>query len=180
MRCWNLGLRALCLTAALALVAACSSRPETKSMSDTGSGTTTAAPAAAQAPQSPGPSAPIGPVAGSQEDLDLNIGSLVYFDFDKYDLKPDARATVERWAQWLQQNPSVTVTIEGHCDERGTREYNLGLGERRATSARNYLIALGVNGNRVGTISYGKERPVCTASNEACWGQNRRDHMVVN
>jgi peptidoglycan-associated lipoprotein len=177
MRSWNLGLRVLCLAAALSLVAACETTPETKSMTGSGgsTGTTTRS---GQAPQSP--AAPLGAVAGSQEDLDRSIGSLIYFDFDKYDLKPDARATVEKWAQWLQQNPAVTVTVEGHCDERGTREYNLGLGERRATAARNYLIALGINGNRVGTISYGKERPSCTSSNEACWGQNRRDHMVVN
>jgi len=180
MRSMNLGMRALCLAAAISLLAACESTPE--STSDSGSSGTTTQTTQGQAPQSPGPggTASTMPVAGSQEDLDLSIGSLIYFDFDKYDLKPDARTTIEKWAQWLQQNPNVTVTIEGHCDERGTREYNLGLGERRATAARNYLIALGVNGNRVGTISYGKERPVCATSNEACWGQNRRDHMTVN
>ena len=83
-------------------------------------------------------------------------------------------------ADWLQQYPAVTVTIEGHCDERGTREYNLGLGERRADSARKYLIALGVNADRIGTISYGKERPACVSSNEACWSQNRRGMLLVN
>jgi len=175
MRSWKLGLKGLCLAAAIALLAGCESTPKSDA---------SAQPSGGQAPQqsvaSEAKPEMKGPAPGSQEELDLTIGSLIYFDFDKYDLKPEARATVERWAQWLQQNPAVTVTIEGHADERGTREYNLGLGERRATAARNYLIALGVNADRLGTISYGKERPVCSTSNEACWSQNRRDHMVVN
>jgi peptidoglycan-associated lipoprotein len=178
MRSMNLGMRALCLVAAISLLAACETTPESKMGSTTNATTSQQG----QAPQSPpsGAAASNMPVAGSQEDLDLKIGSLIYFDFDKFDLKPEARSTIEKWSQWLQQNPNITVTVEGHCDERGTREYNLGLGERRATAARNYLIALGVNANRVGTISYGKERPVCVTSNEACWSQNRRDHMTVN
>lgn len=175
MQSWNLGFKGICVAAAVLLLAACETPQEDES--DAG--------AKGQAPQqtiaTSQPAAKIeGPAPGSQEELDLSVGSLIYFDFDKYDLKPEARATIERWAQWLDQNPSVTVTIEGHADERGTREYNLGLGERRATSARNYLLALNVNADRIGTISYGKERPVCATSNEACWSQNRRDHMIVN
>lgn len=175
MQSWNLVFKGICVAAAVSLLAACETPKEEEA--DTG--------AKGQAPQqtiaTSQPSAKIeGPSPGSQEELDLTVGSLIYFDFDKYGVKPEARATIERWAQWLEQNPSVTVTIEGHCDERGTREYNLGLGERRATSARNLLIAVGVDADRIGTISYGKERPVCATSNEACWSQNRRDHMIVN
>jgi peptidoglycan-associated lipoprotein len=175
MQSWNLGFKGICVAAAVLLLAACETPQE--DAADTG--------AKGQAPQqtiatSQTPAKIEGPTPGSQEELDLAVGSLIYFDFDKYDLKPEARATIERWVQWLEQNPSVTVTIEGHADERGTREYNLGLGERRATSARNYLIALNVDAGRIGTISYGKERPVCATSNEACWSQNRRDHMIVN
>ena len=117
---------------------------------------------------------------GSQEDLVANVGDRVFFDFDKSDLKPEARRTVERWAAWLRQHPTVTVTVEGHADERGTREYNIGLGERRAASAKNFLVSLGIDARRVATISYGKERPAVIGSNEAAWSQNRRGVMVVN
>lgn len=121
-----------------------------------------------------------GPRPGTQEDLVANVGDRVFFDFDKSDLKPEARRTIERWAAWLKQYPNVTVTIEGHCDERGTREYNLALGERRANAAKNFLTSLGVDARRVSTISYGKERPAVVGSNEAAWSQNRRGVMVVN
>ena len=121
-----------------------------------------------------------GPKAGTEEDLVANVGDRVFFDFDKSDLKPEARKTIERWSSWLKQYPNVTVTIEGHCDERGTREYNLALGERRANAAKNYLTSLGVDAKRVSTISYGKERPLVLGSNEAAWAQNRVDVMVVN
>ena len=117
---------------------------------------------------------------GSQEDLVANVGDRIFFDFDKSDLKPEARNTIQRWSAWLKQYPNVTVTIEGHCDERGTREYNLALGERRANSAKNFLASLGVDAKRVATISYGKERPIVMGSNEAAWAQNRVDIMVVN
>ncbi len=120
------------------------------------------------------------PRPGTQEDLVVNYGDRVFFDFDKYDLKAEARQTIEGWAEWLNRNPTVTVTIEGHADERGTREYNLALGERRATSVKNYLVALGVDPNRIATISYGKERPAVLGHNEAAWAQNRRAVMVVN
>ena len=110
--------------------------------------------------------APSGPKPGTQEDLDVNVGDRVFYDFDKSDLKPEARRTIERWAGWLKQYPNVTVTVEGHCDERGTREYNIALGERRAAAAKNYLVAQGIDARRVATISYGKERPAVVGSNE--------------
>ncbi len=121
-----------------------------------------------------------GPVPGSQEHLVVNVGDRVFFDLDKSDLKPEARATAESVATWMNSYPAVAVTIEGHADERGTREYNLALGERRANSVRDYLVALGVNANRLSTISYGKERPAVLGSNEDSWTQNRRGVFVVN
>jgi peptidoglycan-associated lipoprotein len=171
------GFKAVTLAAAMFLVAACETPVEQSSQSTgTGAASQTAAPSTAPAPTTSVQKV----LPGSQEDLVLNVGDRVFFDFDKSDLKPEARATIERWAAWLKQYPDVTVTIEGHCDERGTREYNLGLGERRSNSAFNYLVALGVNADRIGTISYGKERPVCVSSNEGCWEQNRRGVLIVN
>ena len=117
---------------------------------------------------------------GSKEELTALYGDRVFFATDRSDLQGDARATLEGWAQWMRQDPSVTLTIEGHCDERGTREYNLALGERRASSAKNYLVALGINPNRVAIISYGKERPAVLGSNEFAWAQNRRGVAEVN
>ncbi len=115
---------------------------------------------------------------GSQEDLKTNVGDTVYFDFDSHAIRADAQATLQKQAQWLQKNPSVRLIIEGHADERGTREYNLALGDRRANTVKNALIAAGVNSSRIKTISYGKEKPFCTESNETCWQQNRRGHFV--
>ncbi|MDX2145325.1 MAG: peptidoglycan-associated lipoprotein Pal [Rhodospirillaceae bacterium] len=128
-----------------------------------------------------GPAAPArsGPAPDSAEYFNTVVGNTVNYDFDKYDLRADAQAILRGQAAWLNQNPSRTVTVEGHCDERGTREYNLGLGERRANAAKNYLVSLGVAASRVKTISYGKERPTCVASDEACWAKNRRGVSVV-
>ncbi|MFQ5785111.1 MAG: peptidoglycan-associated lipoprotein Pal [Alphaproteobacteria bacterium] len=174
------------LFAALLLVAACETAPE-ETASTAGEGGATAAQAESgisTAPATAQPSAEVSPVAGptpgTQEDLVLNVGDRVFFDFDKAVLKPAAQRTLERQATWLKQYSSVTITIEGHCDERGTREYNLALGERRATAAKNFLVALGVNPSRVSTISYGKERPAALGHNEAAWSQNRRAVTVVN
>ncbi len=110
----------------------------------------------------------------------VNVGDRVFFNFDKSDLKPEARATTEALAAWLNNYRATTITIEGHCDERGTREYNLALGERRASAVYDYLVALGVDPSRLSTISYGKERPGVLGSNDASWAQNRRGVFVVN
>ncbi|MEE8623124.1 MAG: peptidoglycan-associated lipoprotein Pal, partial [Alphaproteobacteria bacterium] len=110
----------------------------------------------------------------------LEVGDRVFFDFDKYSLKPKARETVELQAAWLKKNPGLTVTIEGHADERGTRDYNLALGERRANAVKDFLLVLGIDPNRVSTISFGKERPQVAGSNETAWAQNRRAVMVVS
>jgi peptidoglycan-associated lipoprotein len=118
-------------------------------------------------------------IPGSAEDLKVNVGDTVHFDYDQYAITDEDRGTLQRQAAWLAKYPSVRVTIEGHCDERGTREYNLALGARRANSVKEYLASLGVSSGRVDTISYGKERPICTDSNEACWAQNRRGVTTI-
>ena len=121
-----------------------------------------------------------GIVSGSQEDLIVNVGDRVFFGYDSSDLDSDALELLQDQVAWLKQNSDVTVTIEGHCDERGTREYNLALGEKRAQAVKNYLIGLGVNPDRVSTISYGKERPAVVGSNDGAWAQNRRSVTIVN
>jgi peptidoglycan-associated lipoprotein len=117
---------------------------------------------------------------GSSQDLIVNVGDRVFFGFDKSSLTADSRATLEKQAAWMKKYPSVGVSLEGHADERGTREYNLALGDRRANSAKDYLVALGISPNRVKTISYGKERPVALGHEESSWSQNRRAVMVVS
>ena len=121
-----------------------------------------------------------GIVAGSQEDLIVNVGDRVFFGYDSSDLDSDALELLQDQVAWLKQNSNVSVTIEGHCDERGTREYNLALGEKRAQSVKNYLIGLGISPDRVSTISYGKERPSVVGSNDGAWAQNRRSVTIVN
>lgn len=107
------------------------------------------------------------------------INENIYFDFDKYNLLPLAQQILQRKAEWLRNNPDVSVIIEGHCDERGTNEYNLALGDRRAESARTYLINLGIAGSRLTTVSYGEERPVDSGHNEIAWAKNRRAHFTI-
>ena len=121
-----------------------------------------------------------GIVSGSQEDLIVNVGDRVFFGYDSSDLDSDALELLQDQVAWLKQNSDVTITIEGHCDERGTREYNLALGEKRAQAVKNYLIGLGINPDRVSTISYGKERPAVVGSNDGAWAQNRRSVTLVN
>jgi len=118
-------------------------------------------------------------VAGSDRDFIVNVGDRVYFDLDKFNIRNDQRAQLEKQAAWLKRYPAVQVTIEGHADERGTREYNLALGEKRANSAKDFLVANGIPANRVKVISYGKERPVALGHDEASWAQNRRAVTVI-
>lgn len=161
--------RLISVIAATALLAACASdNKDDMGSADMGS----TQPAAA-------PSAPSGPAMDSAEYFNQVVGNGVYYDLDEYSLNGAAQATLRGQASWLSQNPSRSIVVEGHCDERGTREYNLGLGERRANAAKDYLVSLGVAPSRVRTISYGKERPVCVASNESCWSRNRRGVSVV-
>lgn len=152
--------------AAVSALAACASRPEP-----------TPTPTAPTAPTAP--SQPAGITPGSQEDFVRNVGERVFFGYDRFDLTPDARAVLERQAAWLQRYPSVRVLIGGNCDERGTREYNLALGARRAAAARDYLVSLGVSASRIETASYGKENPLDGRSNEEAWSVNRNAHTQI-
>jgi peptidoglycan-associated lipoprotein len=127
-----------------------------------------------QAP--PPPPAPT-PTVGDEDLFNQNIKD-VYFDYDKSDIRSDQMSSVQSNAQFLAQHPNINITIEGHCDERGSTDYNLALGDQRASAVKNALATFGINAGRVKTISYGKEKPFCTESNEACWQQNRRGHFV--
>lgn len=163
------------LTAALVATAACSKkRPEVlppapgdAPAAGTGTGTLPGSGEGAVTP-------------GSSADFKRSVTSdTVNFGLDSYDIDPAARAILDTQAEWLQRYPNVNVTIEGHCDERGTREYNLALGDRRANSAKNYLVARGIAPSRITTISYGKERPVALGSDDQSWAANRRAVTVV-
>jgi peptidoglycan-associated lipoprotein len=116
---------------------------------------------------------------GSQQDFVVNVGDRVFFETDSTDLTPQARATLDKQAQWLARYPNYPVTVEGHADERGTREYNLALSARRGQVVRDYLASRGVNAGRLRTISYGKERPVAVCDDISCWSQNRRGVTVL-
>ncbi len=168
------------ILAAVALLGACESASENAGATS-GTGAATAQPAETY-------TSPLGMrgagmakknMPGSQDDLEEQVGARTFFGYDQYSLDGVARGTLEKQAAWMQANPSVGVTVEGHADERGTREYNLGLGDRRANAVKDYLVALGVNPSRIKTLSYGKERPRALGSNEAAWSQNRRSETVV-
>jgi len=152
-----MNIKTLGALAALALLAACSDQPKTM-------GDQTSAGVVAPAP---------GIVPGSEEDLKTNVGDRVFFDFNRSGLATDAKATLDRQGAWLAKYAQVNVQISGNCDERGTEEYNIALGQRRANAARDYLVAKGTAAGRITTISYGKDRPVALGSNEDAWKQNR-------
>ena len=162
-------LKFACLSAVLVL-GACTHKQEAA---------TTAPP-----PAPPPPAAAPAPVTssilpGSAEDFRVNVGDTVHFEFDQYNVQESDKAILGRQAAWLAKYPAVRLTIEGHCDERGTREYNLALGARRANAVKEYLVSQGVSTARLETVSYGKERPICTQSDEACWAQNRRGVSTI-
>src|SRR5664280_3021882 len=117
---------------------------------------------------------------GSQQDFVVNVGDRVFFETDSTELTPQSRATLDKQAQWLTNYSQYAFTIEGHADERGTREYNIALGARRAQSVRDYLVSRGIQATRMRTISYGKERPVAVCNDISCWSQNRRAVTVLN
>ncbi|MCK0198338.1 peptidoglycan-associated lipoprotein Pal [Ancylobacter sp. 6x-1] len=117
---------------------------------------------------------------GSQQEFVVSVGDRVFFTTDQTDLSPEARATLDKQAQWLGQYNRYTFTIEGHADERGTREYNIALGARRAQNVKDYLVSRGIDASRMRTISYGKERPVAVCDDISCWSQNRRAVTVLN
>ena len=151
------GLRFAALLASAMMVAACASNPND--------------------PNNPGGSAA---TPGSAQDFVVNVGDRVFFETDSTELTPQARATLDKQAQWLGQYNRYTFTIEGHADERGTREYNIALGARRAQTVREYLTSRGIEAQRMRTISYGKERPVAVCNDISCWSQNRRAVTVLN
>ncbi|OYQ32383.1 peptidoglycan-associated lipoprotein [Niveispirillum lacus] len=167
------------LLAPLLLLAACSSvRDSDQQASNTGGGYTT-----------PFPGSGAGTTGVEQSNLTANltpqqqlaqIGDRVFFALDQFEVSPEAAATLDKQAEWLRANPAITLTIEGHCDERGTREYNLALGQKRADSVRRYLTANGVDANRLQVLSFGKERPAVAGSSADVWAQNRRAVSVVN
>jgi len=149
-------------------ISACSTKP--KDSADTsGSGSTSSASSVEEESIIP----------GSQEDLIVNVGDRVFFDYNSSDLDEDAKELLQDQVAWIKQHDK-SITIEGHCDERGTREYNLALGEKRAQSVKNYLTQMGVSDSKVSTISYGKERPAVVGSNDGAWSQNRRSVTTVN
>jgi peptidoglycan-associated lipoprotein len=165
----------------LAVVPACKTKaPQTV---PTSASAAAPAPAVAVAPGS----ASAGTDVGRGDVLSEDVAALnrrgylkdAFFDYDQASLRPDAREALSADAGWLKKYPSTKILIEGHCDERGTEEYNLALGDRRAAAVREYLASLGVNGARVSTVSYGKERPFCSQENESCYQENRRGHMLI-
>ncbi|MFD1106135.1 peptidoglycan-associated lipoprotein Pal [Sphingobium olei] len=165
--------RTLLMASTVIALAACSKKPPAQlPPAPGGTGTETGA--------SAGTGTATGPRKGSQEDFVASVASdRIFFGLDQYDIDAEDQATLQSQAAWLQQNPTVRVTIEGHADERGTRDYNIALGERRANAAKNYLASLSIAPSRITTVSYGKERPAALGSDEAAWAQNRRAVTVT-
>ncbi len=174
-------LLAFLMVGALSFTSACKKKPPTTTEGAKPSeAPTTPAPTEVSPPSRPAP-APVesSPLDASLEQMNQK-GYLkdAFFDYDKSDLRDDARSALAGDADWLKKYTSTQVLIEGHCDERGTSEYNMALGDRRANAAKEYLASLGIDTGRVKTVSYGKERPFCSESNETCWQENRRAHFV--
>lgn len=171
------------ISLAVVLIAACASKPTPPpAMADAApvrAATATPPPARTAPAQVAYPARPA-IVPGSLKDFQVNVGDTVYYSFDSSNLDDPARAVLQKQAAWLERYRSVTLQVQGNADERGTREYNLALGARRAASARDYLVSLGVAPARVTTISYGKERPICSESTEPCWAMNRRAVSAIS
>jgi peptidoglycan-associated lipoprotein len=173
-------LRLTLVAVATLSVAACS-RPKPKfdtQAQTTAAPTTQLPPSRTEPPGSVG-TAPSGPMAGSAQDFVVNVGDRVYFDTDAHDVRDDARPILEGQAGWLRRYPNVRVRIEGNADERGTREYNLALGARRANAVRDYLVAQGVSSGRISTISFGKEQPIDPGTSEESYQRNRNGHTAI-
>ncbi len=169
------------LGAVVALAVGCKKKPPTTTPEAAPPPPAVEAPPPAPTPAPP-PPMPSGEDVMSQDLQTLNSKGYLkdaFFDFDKADLRDDARSALASDAQWLKQYGAIKVLVEGHCDERGTEEYNLSLGQKRASAVKEYLVSLGVEGSRVNTVSYGKARPFCTDHDETCWQQNRRGHFVI-
>ncbi|MGU9961766.1 MAG: peptidoglycan-associated lipoprotein Pal [Candidatus Puniceispirillales bacterium WSBS_2018_MAG_OTU23] len=169
--------RILVLIAAIGLLAACATASQDKKNAGGAEDASTSASASTSTTASSGSGSSAG--TGSVAEQLTNVGDTVYFGYDSASLTADARSVLAAQAAFLSANPSVTITVEGHCDERGTREYNLALGDRRASAARDYLVAQGVNAARIKTISYGKERPSFIGSNAYAYDKNRRSVSII-
>lgn len=174
--------RLLALTAVAFLFAACETAPKTTgdSAADSASGGTSAAASSSSAGSSSSAAATETETQMSPADKLAQVGNTVFFAFDSAELSAESKDTLDRQAAFLNVNPTLVVVVEGHADERGTREYNLALGDRRAVSVRDYLLAKGLNAARIRTVSYGKERPAVVGSNEEAWAKNRRAATVLN
>ena len=159
-------------------IAACSSTPKPTPLGPT-SPSSQSQEGPPPPPSPPISEAPVGPLPGSVQDFVINAGDRGYFDFDAYSIRQDAQNILAQQAAWLSRYPQVRVRIEGNCDERGTREYNLALGARRANSVREFLVAHGIAGDRIATVSYGKERPIDSGTGEAAWSHNRTVHTAI-
>ena len=158
IRQFTRGIRLAAVLAAALAISACANKPEENAQANAANAAT----------------------PGSQQDFVVNVGDRVFFESDQTELSPQAIATLEKQAQWLQSYNRYSFTIEGHADERGTREYNIALGARRAQSVRTFLASRGIDASRMRTISYGKERPVAVCNDISCWSQNRRAVTVLN
>ncbi|WP_300377743.1 peptidoglycan-associated lipoprotein Pal [Henriciella sp.] len=174
-------------TSAIALflgAAACQSKPDPQQSANAApvqdrSGSAQTAPVDESDIQEPNRVVDSGPSAGSIQDFKVNVGDRVYFDLDQSGLDPDDQEILQRQAAWLESYPDVRILVAGNCDERGTREYNLALGERRANAVKQYLVSLGVDPARIDTVSYGKERPIATESNQQAWALNRNGFTQI-
>jgi peptidoglycan-associated lipoprotein len=166
-------IKLLMIGAAAASLAACQSKPKPAQST----GPTTAPPSSEGAP--PPPPVSQGAIPGSIQDFVINAGDRVYFDFDSYDIRADAQPVLDAQANWLQRYTGVMVRIEGNADERGTREYNLALGARRANAVRDYLVGKGLSASRIATISYGKEQPIDPGTTEEAYQRNRNGHTAI-
>jgi peptidoglycan-associated lipoprotein len=171
-------LRAGVLALGLVSLAACATKPKYAATPPAQT------PPPAEAPPAPPPpppmaQAPTGPVPGSEQDFIVNVGDRAYFDLNQYTVRTDAQSMLAAQAQWLQRYPAVHIRIEGNCDERGTQEYNMALGARRADSVRSFLVAHGVDAARINTISYGKERPLDLGHDDSAWSKDRNAHTAL-
>ncbi len=202
---WQAGLTLLSVLLVAIVLAGCPKKPSSTAGAGTGAegttgGTGAGGPGAGEGGVGSAPSGQVGEGAGGRgsgsvastgpggvpgaqispkEFLESRALKEIHFDYDKYDISPQAGKLLEENAKWLKSNAKTLLLIEGHADERGTSEYNLALGERRAKATRDYLVSLGIEGGRVSTISYGKERPFCNEHAEGCWAQNRRAHFLT-
>lgn len=178
MKIVSSGTRLAGIAAAVFLLAACETAPDRSTGSTGGGAAAPVAPGGASVGVAPATEGQL--VPGSQAELEALASHRVFFQYDRHDLTDEARVSLQSQAAWLKSHPTVTISIAGNCDERGTREYNLALGERRANSAKDYLMSLGVDPSRMSTLSYGKERPIALCADESCWSQNRNATTQVN